>query len=103
MTKDLVVGTGKTATAADTVLVQYVGASYTTGKVFDSSWQYNQPASFSLAEVVPGFAKGIEGMKVGGRREIVIPSALAYGKAGRPPVIAPNENLVFIVDLKAIQ
>jgi len=103
MTKDLVVGTGKTATAGDTVLVQYVGTDYATGKVFDSSWQRNQPASFSLDAVVPGFAQGIEGMKVGGRREIVIPSALAYGGAGRPPVISPNENLVFIVDLKAIQ
>lgn len=103
VTKDLVVGTGKTASLTDTVLVQYVGANYATGKVFDSSWQYHQPVSFPLSGVVPGFAKGIVGMKVGGRREIVIPSALGYGKAGRPPSITPNENLVFVVDLKAIQ
>ncbi len=103
VTKDLVVGTGKAATFTDTVLVQYVGTDYTTGKVFDSSWQYNQPSSFSLSQVVPGFAKGIEGMKVGGRREIVIPPAYGYGADGRPPAIAPNETLVFVVDLKAIE
>lgn len=103
VTKDLVVGTGKPATFTDTVLVQYVGADYTTGKVFDSSWQYNQPSSFSLSQVVPGFAKGIEGMRVGGRREIVIPPAYGYGADGRPPAIAPNETLVFVVDLKAIE
>jgi len=103
VTKDLVVGTGKPATFSDTVVVQYVGADYANGKVFDSSWQRNQPSTFALNGVVPGFAKGIEGMKVGGRRLIVIPSVYGYGKAGSPPVIAPNETLVFVVDLKAIQ
>lgn len=103
VTKDLVVGSGKPATYSDTVLVQYVGANYTNGKVFDSSWQYNQPASFALDRVVPGFAKGIEGMKVGGRRVIVIPPADGYGKAGNPPAIESDETLVFVVDLKAIQ
>ena len=100
--KDLVVGTGAEASASSTVLVQYVGAAYSTGKVFDSSWQRGQPLSFSLSGVVPGFAQGIEGMKVGGRRVIVIPPALGYGAAGEPPVIAANETLVFVVDLKSV-
>ena len=103
VTKDLVVGSGRPATYRDSVLVHYVGANYADGKVFDSSWQYNQPVRFPLTGVVPGFAKGIEGMKVGGRREIVIPPADGYGKAGHPPAVAPDETLVFVVDLKAIE
>jgi peptidylprolyl isomerase len=102
-TKDLVVGTGATATAADTVQVQYVGSDYTNGKDFDSSWSRGQPSSFPLNGVVPGFAQGIVGMKVGGRREIVIPPALGYGSNGQPPAVSPNETLVFVVDLLAIQ
>jgi peptidylprolyl isomerase len=102
-TKDLVVGTGATAVASDTVNVQYVGADYTTGKVFDSSWSRGQPASFPLDQVVPGFSQGIVGMKVGGRREIVIPPALGYGATGQPPAVGPNETLVFVVDLLSIQ
>lgn len=102
-TRDLVVGTGATASASDTVEVQYVGADYATGKVFDSSWSRGQPTSFPLNGVVPGFAQGIVGMKVGGRREIVIPPALGYGASGQPPAVSPNETLVFVVDLLAIQ
>lgn len=102
-TKDLVVGTGATATAANTVQVQYAGANYTDGKDFDSSWSRGQAASFPLNGVVPGFAQGIEGMKVGGRREIVIPPSLGYGAMGSAPAVAPNETLVFVVDLLAIQ
>ncbi len=102
-TKDLVVGTGAVAKASDTVEVQYVGANYTDGKNFDSSWSRGQPASFPLPGVVPGFSQGIVGMKVGGRREIVIPPALGYGATGSPPAVAANETLVFVVDLLAIQ
>ncbi len=102
-TKDLVVGTGTTATASDTVQVQYVGADYTNGKDFDSSWSRGQPSVFPLNGVVPGFAQGIVGMKVGGRREIVIPPALGYGATGQAPAVAPDETLVFVVDLLAIQ
>jgi peptidylprolyl isomerase len=102
-TKDLVVGTGATAVASSTVDVNYVGAAYATGKVFDDTpWKQGQPSTFPLSGVVPGFAQGIVGMKVGGRREIVIPSALGYGPGGDPPAIAPNETLVFIVDLVAL-
>lgn len=102
-TKELVVGTGATAVATDTVQVQYVGADYTNGKDFDSSWSRGQPSTFPLNGVVPGFAQGIVGMKVGGRREIVIPPALGYGSTGQPPAVSPNETLVFVVDLLAIQ
>lgn len=102
-TKDLVVGTGATAKAGDTVVVQYVGALYANGHTFDSSWSRGQAATFSLSGVIPGFAQGIEGMKVGGRRVIVIPPALAYG--ADPPAgsgIPANAPLVFVVDLKAL-
>jgi peptidylprolyl isomerase len=102
-TKELVVGTGATAVATDTVQVQYVGADYTNGRDFDSSWSRGQPSTFPLNGVVPGFAQGIVGMKVGGRREIVIPPALGYGSTGQPPAVSPNETLVFVVDLLAIQ
>lgn len=102
LVKNLVVGTGGTATRDSTVVVRYVGVDYRTGKVFNSTWTSGQVATFSLSEVIPGFARGIEGMKVGGRREIVIPWTLGYGATGNPPVIAPKETLVFVVDLVAL-
>ena len=103
-TKDLVVGTGQAAVASSTVTVFYVGANYTNGKVFDDTpWRQHQPTPFPLSGVVPGFAQGIVGMKVGGRREIVIPSALGYGAMGSPPAVSPNETLVFVVDLVAVK
>lgn len=102
LTKDLVVGTGAVAKSTATVTVQYVGALYTDGKVFDSSWS-SGPIDFPLSQVVPGFAQGIEGMKVGGRREIVIPGDLAYGPNPDPSSgIPPNATLVFVVDLVKI-
>jgi peptidylprolyl isomerase len=103
VTRDLVVGTGPAASASNTVVVQYVGADYANGETFDASWQDNGPATFPLSEVVPGFAQGIVGMKVGGRREIVIPPALGYGAAGKAPAVAGNETLVFVVDLLSVQ
>jgi len=103
LTRNLVVGTGATAGASSTVSVKYVGADYANGKDFTSStWTDGKAASFSLHKVVPGFAEGIAGMKVGGRREIVIPPALGYGATGSPPAVQPNETLVFVVDLKAV-
>lgn len=102
VTRDIVVGSGASATLADTVTVQYLGVDYANGTPFDSSWSRGQPAVFSLAQVVPGFAQGIAGMRVGGRREIVIPPSLGYGAQGAPPAIAPNETLVFVVDLLAV-
>lgn len=103
VTKDLVVGTGTTAAAGDTVVVKYVGANYANGKNFTAqTWTAGKATSFSLAQVIPGFAQGIEGMKVGGRREIVIPWKLGYGKTGAGSSIKPKENLVFVVDLESI-
>jgi peptidylprolyl isomerase len=100
VTKDLVVGTGKTAQAGQTVTVNYVGVFFKNGKEFDSSWKTGQPASFPLTPggVIQGWVQGIPGMKVGGRRELIIPANLAYGKKGRPG-IPPNSALVFVVDL----
>ncbi len=104
VSKDLVVGTGAEAKAGDTVKVQYVGVDYKTGKEFDSSWSRNQPFTFQLGggQVIPGWDQGVVGMKVGGRRELIIPSNLAYGPQGSPPTIGPNATLVFVIDLLAV-
>lgn len=107
-TKDLVVGTGPTASPSSTVTVQYVGANWANGTVFDSSWSRGQAFTTSLAQVVPGFEEGVAGMKVGGRREIIIPPALGYGSQGTPEengtqAVGPNETLIFIIDLLSVQ
>jgi peptidylprolyl isomerase len=102
VTKDLVVGTGTVALATSTVRVQYSGANFVTGIIFDSSWKRGAPISFPLSQVIPGFAQGIVGMKVGGRREMVIPPSLGYGTQGSGAAVAPNETLVFVVDLLAV-
>lgn len=100
-TKELEEGTGAEAKAGDEVTVQYVGVTYKDGKEFDSSWSRNEPFSFTLGggEVIPGWEQGVEGMKAGSRRELIIPPELAYGEAGFPPGIGPNETLVFVIDL----
>jgi peptidylprolyl isomerase len=105
VTNDLEEGSGPAAKAGDVVTVQYVGVNYKTGKEFDSSWSRSEPFSFTLGagEVIPGWDQGIEGMKVGGRRELIIPPELGYGTAGAPPAIPPNETLIFVVDLEAIE
>ena len=100
-TKDLVPGTGPVAQPTDTVNVQYSGALYCDGTLFDSSWERGAPASFPLDGVVPGFAQGIAGMAVGGRREMVIPPDLGYGEQGNGPVPG-GATLVFVVDLVGI-
>ena len=102
LTKDIVVGDGETAGTSGDVTVQYLGLLYADGTEFDSSWKRGQPATFPLTGVIPGFAQGITGMKVGGRREIVIPSALGYGAAGSPPTIPANADLIFVVDLVSL-
>jgi peptidylprolyl isomerase len=103
-TRDLVVGTGATAAATSTVTIHYVGANYADGKDFDASWTDpgGPTATFSLTNTVHGFAQGIAGMKVGGRREIVIPPSLGYGAQANGPISA-NETLVFVVDLLAVK
>jgi len=98
---DLVAGRGTVATTANSVTVQYVGAVFTDGKVFDSSWKSGKAVTFSLANVIPGFAGGIAGMKVGGRRELVIPPSLGYGSQA-VAAIPPNSTLVFVIDLVAV-
>ena len=99
--KDLIVGTGAEAKSGDAVSVNYVGALYKNGKVFDASWKRNEPFSFTLGkgQVIPGWEQGVVGMKVGGRRELIIPPSLGYGTKGSPPSIPPNETLIFVVDL----
>ena len=85
--------------------MQYVGVNYSNGEEFDSSWSTGQPFEFQLGSggVIPGWDEGIPGMKVGGRRELIIPPDLAYGQQGRPPDIGPDETLVFVVDLVDVQ
>ena len=102
--RDIVTGSGRAAKAGDKLTVQYVGVSYSTGEQFDASWDRHQPFPFKLGAgmVIPGWDQGLVGMKKGGRRELVIPSQLAYGPQGQPPKIGPNETLVFIIDLKKI-
>ena len=102
--KDIVVGKGAEAASGKKVSVQYVGVSFSTKKQFDTSWGKGSPFSFNLGagDVIRGWDEGVVGMKVGGRRQLVIPPDLAYGPGGYPPVIAPNETLVFVIDLVAV-
>jgi peptidylprolyl isomerase len=102
--KDLIPGTGQAAKAGDPITVNYIGVNYANGKPFDNSYDRGQPFPFQLGggQVIPGWDQGLVGMKVGGRRELVIPPSLAYGPQGQPPVIKPNETLVFVVDLLSI-
>lgn len=108
LVKDLVVGKGKAASPASTVSVQYVGVLYKNGKKFDSSWDRGQPADFPLTGVVKGFTQGIGGttgvepMKVGGRRIMILPSSLAYGEQSNEAIPA-NSPLVFVVDLVGVK
>lgn len=98
---DITEGDGTEAQSGDLVTVQYVGVNYSTGEEFDSSFDSSQPFTFQLGSgmVIPGWDEGIPGMKVGGRRELVIPPDQAYGAQGSPPAIGPNETLVFVVDM----
>lgn len=105
-TADVVEGTGPEAKTGDTVSVQYVGVLTDTGKEFDSSWsRKSKPFEFTLGQgsVIPGWDQGIPGMKVGGRRVLVIPPDLGYGAQGSPPSIPGNATLTFVVDLEAIK
>ena len=99
--KDIIVGKGKAANAGSTVTAHYVLMSWKSGKVLQSSWS-SGPFTAPLSGVIPGWQQGIPGMKVGGRRLLVIPPALAYGAQGGGP-IGPNETLVFVVDLLGVK
>ena len=103
--KDLWEGDGPVARAGDTVSVHYVGVSFSTGEEFDASWNRGQPLRFTLGagQVIPGWDQGVQGMRVGGRRQLVIPPHLAYGEHGAGGGrIGPNETLVFVCDLVAV-
>ena len=99
--KDLKEGTGAVVAATDTITVNYIGVACSTGAIFDSSYKTGSPATFPLNQVIPGWTKGLTGMKVGGQRLLGIPSADAYGARGKPPTIAPDEVLWFVVDVTA--
>jgi FKBP-type peptidyl-prolyl cis-trans isomerase len=101
--KDLIKGTGPAATASSTVNVQYVGELYKGGKQFDASWNdgSGQPVSLPLSGVIKGWQQGIPGMKIGGRRELIIPPSLGYGATAQSKIPA-NSTLVFIIDLHGL-
>jgi peptidylprolyl isomerase len=105
-TKDMIVGTGATAKTGDKVWVSYVGKVYKTGKVFDASWKDEPGAAveFTLSKtsVIPGWVDGLQGMRVGGRRELIIPPSLGYGDQEESG-IPKNSTLVFVVDLIKVQ
>jgi peptidylprolyl isomerase len=103
--KDLVVGTGATVKSGSQVTVNYVGVLYKTGKTFSASWTSHQtfgPFRVGAGAVIPGWDEGLIGMRVRGRRELIIPPSLAYKAAGRPPTIPGNATLIFVVDLLAV-
>lgn len=102
--KDLVTGDGATAEEGDKVTVQYVGVGFNSEEEFDASWDRGEPFTFTLGagEVIAGWDEGVEGMKEGGRRLLVIPGEKAYGASGSPPAIGPNETLAFVVDLEKV-
>jgi peptidylprolyl isomerase len=99
--EDLVLGDGAQAKAGDSISAHYVGVAHSTGEEFDASWNRGAPLDFRLGvgQVIKGWDDGIVGMKVGGRRKLTIPAALAYGDRGAAGAIKPGEALIFVVDL----
>ena len=98
---DITEGDGAEAKSGDTVSVHYVGVAHSTGEEFDASYNRGTPLQFRLGtgQVISGWDQGVQGMKVGGRRRLVIPPHLAYGDRGAGGVIKPGETLIFVVDL----
>jgi peptidylprolyl isomerase len=98
---DIWQGDGAVAKAGDTVQVHYVGVAYSTGEEFDTSWSRGAPLEFRLGvgQVIAGWDQGVQGMRVGGRRQLIIPPGLAYGDRGAGPAIGPGETLIFVCDL----
>ena len=101
---DITEGDGAEATSGSTVEVHYVGVTHSTGEEFDASYNRGQPLSFRLGvgQVISGWDQGVIGMKVGGRRQLVIPPHLGYGDRGAGGVIGPGETLIFVVDLLGV-
>jgi len=102
---DLTEGDGPEAAAGRTVQVHYVGVAHSSGEEFDASYNRGEPLTFRLGvgQVISGWDQGVQGMKVGGRRRLVIPPHLAYGDRGAGGVIGPGETLIFVVDLVAVR
>jgi peptidylprolyl isomerase len=98
-------GDGDEAVAGKQVLVHYVGVAHSTGEEFDASYNRGEPLSFRLGvgQVISGWDQGVQGMKVGGRRQLVIPPHLGYGDRGAGGVIKPGETLIFVVDLVEVR
>ncbi|MFJ9246455.1 FKBP-type peptidyl-prolyl cis-trans isomerase [Streptomyces sp. NPDC101776] len=101
---DLWEGDGEIARSGQNVTVHYVGVAFSTGEEFDASWNRGEPFRFPLGggRVIKGWDKGVQGMKVGGRRRLTIPAHLAYGNQSPTPAIKPGETLIFVVDLVAV-
>ena len=101
---DIWEGDGGVASPGNVVQVHYVGVAYSTGEEFDASWNRGDPLQFELGagQVIAGWDQGVEGMKVGGRRQLIIPPDLAYGDLGAGNSIAPGETLIFVCDLVAV-
>ncbi|MER5866572.1 FKBP-type peptidyl-prolyl cis-trans isomerase [Kitasatospora sp. NPDC002040] len=102
--RDIVVGDGAEAKAGAMVDVHYVGVTFATGEEFDASWNRGQTFRFPLGggRVIKGWDQGVQGMKVGGRRELVIPPHLAYGNQSPSPLIPAGSTLIFVVDLLGV-
>jgi peptidylprolyl isomerase len=102
--EDITVGDGPEARPGQQVIVHYVGVAHSTGREFDSSWNRNDTFDFRLGggQVIQGWDQGVAGMKVGGRRKLVIPPHLGYGERGAGGVIKPGETLIFVVDLVGV-
>ncbi|BAJ32427.1 MULTISPECIES: FKBP-type peptidyl-prolyl cis-trans isomerase [Kitasatospora] len=102
--RDIVVGDGAEAKAGATVEVHYVGVTFASGEEFDASWNRGQTFRFPLGggRVIKGWDQGVEGMRVGGRRELVIPPHLAYGNQSPSPLIPAGSTLIFVVDLLGV-
>jgi peptidylprolyl isomerase len=103
--RDLIEGDGPVAQAGQQAVVHYVGVAYSTGEEFDASYNRNSPFSFGLGEgrVIAGWDQGVQGMKVGGRRELIIPPHLGYGDRGAGGAIKGGETLIFVVDLLGVR
>ncbi len=101
---DIWEGAGGEAKPGDMVKVHYVGVAYSTGEEFDASWNRGDPLEFQLGvgKVIAGWDQGVQGMKVGGRRQLIIPPGMAYGDRGAGHAIAPGETLIFVCDLVSI-
>ncbi len=101
---DIWEGDGGVASPGDVVKVHYVGVAYSTGEEFDASWNRGGPLQFELGvgKVIAGWDQGVLGMKVGGRRQLIIPPDLAYGDRGAGDAIAPGETLIFVCDLVSV-